>query len=213
MGRESWVSARVPLRRPCRRRASRRPPPAGRRATAADRWRLARRSVPVACLVCRIGRRSRPVYDSRYGHRCRGGSAGRGCPGHCRYGRATGPVHRNPCTIDREPSGDPQRTPARSSPPCPAWPSLPPDTGLIGGAGGAGVLSQALHLVQRAAVRGAADPWWGSRRLELVTTGEQERCDRAPVGEDRRREVGRGGAIVTRLGACGKGGRGRRVAR
>jgi hypothetical protein len=28
-----------------------------RRATAADRWRLARRSGPVACLVCRIGRR------------------------------------------------------------------------------------------------------------------------------------------------------------
>ncbi len=80
-----------------------------------------------------------------------------------------------------------------------------PHTDLIGGAGGAGVLSQALHLVQRAGVRGAADPWWG-RRLELVTAGEQERCDRAPVGEDRRREVGRGGAIVTRLGACGKGG-------
>ena len=39
-----------------------------------------------------------------------------------------------------------------------------------------------------------------------VTAGEQERCDRAPVGEDRRREVGRGGAIVTRLGTCGKGG-------
>ena len=80
-----------------------------------------------------------------------------------------------------------------------------PHTDLIGGAGGAGVLSQALHLVQRAGVRGVADRRRG-RRPELVTAGEQERCDRAPVGEDRRREVGRGGAIVTRLGACGKGG-------
>ena len=30
-----------------------------------------------------------------------------------------GQYTENPCTIDREPSGDPQRTPARSSPPCP----------------------------------------------------------------------------------------------
>jgi hypothetical protein len=30
-----------------------------------------------------------------------------------------GQYTENPCTIDREPPGDPQRTPARSSPPCP----------------------------------------------------------------------------------------------
>lgn len=113
-----------------------------------------------------------PYTIPGYGHRRRGGSAGRGCPGHRRWGRATGPVHRKPVHHRQgEPPGDPQRTPARSNPP---YPRLPPHTGLIGNAGGAGVLSQALHPVQRAGVRGAADRWWG-RRPELVTAGEKER--------------------------------------
>jgi hypothetical protein len=61
----------------------------------------------------------------------------------------------NRCTIDREPSGDPQRTPARSS--------LPPHTGLIGGAGGAGVL-QLVKAALRRRVEGGQDVMSGPDR-------------------------------------------------
>jgi len=40
-----------------------------------------------------------------------------------------GQYTENPCTIDREPSGDPQRTPARSSPPCPGCHRTRPEGG------------------------------------------------------------------------------------
>ena len=84
-------------------------------------------------------------------------------------------------------------------------PRLPPHTGLIGGAGGAGVVSQALTWFSALAYAmlltgGGAD---GRNWSPLVSRNGVIEPQLVKTGAG---EVGRGGAIVTRLGACGRGG-------
>ena len=112
----------------------------------------------------------RPVHDPRYGHRCPGSSAGRGGPGHRRWRRATGPVHRKPVhhrhgshLVTRSARGSPRPVhgtrrvlgrAVRRPVPEVTWFSALAYSGLLTG--------------------------W-DRRPELVTGGEQERCDRAQL--------------------------------
>jgi len=84
-------------------------------------------------------------------------------------------------------------------------PRLPPHTGLIGGAGGAGFVSQALTWFSALAYAmlltgGGAD---GRNWSPLVSRNGVIEPQLVKTGAG---EVGRGGAIVTRLGACGRGG-------
>jgi len=65
------------------------------------------------------GRLPQPVHDPRHGHRCRGSTAERGCPGHRRPDRAAGIPHRKLLRHNRGPPDEPPRLCPCTGPRCP----------------------------------------------------------------------------------------------